>query len=300
MKRRRNPGSSSMGPILTLGAVAVGGYFLYKTFFANALPADAQYLGQAQAAGTFAAGMVLKPGVNTAAVNYSAGQYLYWGPSEKQIYATSTAPTAAVSAAVTTSAASNAPAVSTTVTTGGAPVAPVVAPPAPVGPSLASIYSNVLAGASIDPNFTGSGDALDSTGYRWNVYTGLALPGKAVPSLPGLDLSQNMTASQYWAAMAPALSSAYGLSGLGDDTVLDQQTGITYDMAGNVVSDLTVSPSTAGQGLNTLTGKVTPAASMSSTTMLAIAAAALVGIILLTGDGERLLSHSRVDALGKA
>jgi hypothetical protein len=32
-----------------------------------------------------------------------------------------------------------------------------------------------------------------------------------------------------------------------------------------------------------LTGKVTPAASMSSTTMLAIAAAALVGIILLTG-----------------
>lgn len=273
---------SGMGSLLTLGAVAVGGYFLYERFFANALPADAQYLGQAQAAGTFAAGMVLKPGVNTAAVNYSAGQYLYWGPSEKQIYATSTAPTAAVSAAVTTSAASSVPPVSTTVTTGGAPVVPAPTP-APVGPSLASIFSNVLSGASTDPNFTGAGDALDSTGYRWNVYTGLALPGKAVPSLPGLDLSQNMTAQQYWAAMAPALSSAYGLSGLGDDTVLDQQTGITYDMAGNVVSDLTVSPSTAGTGLNTLTGKVTPAASMSSTTMLAIAAAALVGIILLTG-----------------
>jgi hypothetical protein len=213
---------SGMGSLLTLGAVAVGGYFLYENFFAT-------------------------PAV----------------------------------AAVAVPAVAAVPPVSTTVTTGGAPaVAPT---PAPVGPSLASIYSNVLAGASTDPNFTGAGDALDSTGYRWNVYTGLALPGKAVPSLPGLDLSQNMTAQQYWAAMAPALASAYGLSGLGDDTVLDQQTGITYDMAGNVVSDLTVSPSTAGTGLNTLTGKVTPAASMSSTTMLAIAAAALVGIILLTG-----------------
>ena len=208
--------------MLTLGAVAVGGYFLYENFFAT-------------------------PAVAAAA------------PAAPAV-----------------------PPVSTTVTTGGAPVVPAPTP-APVGPSLASIYSNVLAGASTDPNFTGAGDALDSTGYRWNVYTGLALPGKAVPSLPGLDLSQNMTAQQYWAAMAPALASAYGLSGLGDDTVLDQQTGITYDMAGNVVSDLTVSPSTAGTGLNTLTGKVTPAASMSSTTMLAIAAAALVGIILLTG-----------------
>ena len=213
---------SGMGSMLTLGAVAVGGYFLYENFFAT-------------------------PAVAAAA------------PAAPAV-----------------------PPVSTTVTTGGAPVVPAPTP-APVGPSLASIYSNVLAGASIDPNFTGAGDALDSTGYRWNVYTGLALPGKAVPSLPGLDLSQNMTAQQYWAAMAPALASAYGLSGLGDDTVLDQQTGITYDMAGNVVSDLTVSPSTAGTGLNTLTGKVTPAASMSSTTMLAIAAAALVGIILLTG-----------------
>ena len=181
---------SGMGSLLTLGAVAVGGYFLYENFFAT-------------------------PAVAAAA------------PAAPAV-----------------------PPVSTTVTTGGAPVVPAPTP-APVGPSLASIFSNVLSGASTDPNFTGAGDALDSTGYRWNVYTGLALPGKAVPSLPGLDLSQ--------------------------------KTGITYDMAGNVVSDLTVSPSTAGTGLNTLTGKVTPAASMSSTTMLAIAAAALVGIILLTG-----------------
>jgi hypothetical protein len=72
----------------------------------------------------------------------------------------------------------------------------------------------MIAQASSDPNFTGAGDSLTSSGYRWNVYLGLALPSAdAIPQPTGFDLSQNMTATQYWAVMGPALTQAYGLAG---------------------------------------------------------------------------------------
>src|ERR1039458_3984959 len=213
---------SGMGTILTLGAVAVGGYFVYEKFFANALPADAfPYGGQMPSETiTIPSGIHSNPVYgnvdNTAALTFTGPGYVYYGPAEKQFYFSTTAPTAAqiaagqafVQVAPPSTVSGNLPGTAATVT-----VTPPVVPP--VGPSLASIYSNVLAGASTDPNFTGAGDALDSTGYRWNVYTGLALPGKAVPALPGVDLSQNMTARDYWNAMGPAIGSAYGLSGLG-------------------------------------------------------------------------------------
>jgi len=71
----------------------------------------------------------------------------------------------------------------------------------------------MIAQASSDPNFTGAGDSLTSSGYRWNVYLGLALPSAdAIPQPTGFDLSQNMTATQYWAVMGPALTQAYGLA----------------------------------------------------------------------------------------
>src|ERR1039458_137741 len=255
MKRRRNPGSS-MGSLVTLGAVAVGGYFLYETFFATP--------------------------------------------------ATAAATPVAVPATV-------AP-VSTTVTTGGPVPVTVQAPLAP-GRSLNSIYSNVIAGASTDPNFTGAGDSLTSSGYRWNVYLGLSLPaGKTIPNVPGFDLSQNMTALQYWAVMGPALTQAYGLSGffaglgayarmrgMGDaasdafaasfaaagggvnvnvDAATNPAFGGDYPIGPVLQDSLTVSPSTAGTGYNIdpTTGKVlstTPPSTTSATTYMLLAAGAL-------------------------
>jgi hypothetical protein len=228
----------------------------------------------------------------------------------------------AAAATTTTTATPTATPVSTTVTTGGAvtpptPVTPVEPPPQQPGTSLASIYSNVLAGASTDPNFTGAGDSLNSSGYRWNVYLGLALPSAdAIPNVPGFDLSQDMTATQYWAVMAPALTKAYGLSGffaglgayaasmrgMGDvasdfaaasggvdmnswPSASDIAAALNDGNAVPVLQDsMTVTPSTAGKGynVNPTTGALTPAG-MSTTTILMLAAAGIFGFALLMG-----------------
>ena len=231
---------SGIGTIVTWGAVAVGGYFLYEWLLA---------------------------------------------------------PVAPVAAAVVPVAASVAP-VSTTVTTGG-PVTPPT--PAAGSPTLAAIYSNILAGASTDPNFTGSGASLSGIPNRWMTYLNLALQGTAftAPStstvFPGVDLTQPMTATTFWASMGPALTSAYGLSGfcgLGQDTVLDQGTGITYDMEGNPISAVLGPTDPASEYL--AAGYVLcsdnsyappgscPAAAPNNTTMyLAIGAVGLLGLFAL-------------------
>lgn len=227
---------SGIGTIVTWGAVAVGGYFLYEWLLA---------------------------------------------------------PVAPVAAAVVPVAASVAP-VSTTVTTGG-PVTPPT--PAAGSPTLAAIYSNILAGASTDPNFTGSGASLSGIPNRWMTYLNLALQGTSfsAPStstvFPGVDLTQPMTATTFWAAMGPALTSAYGLSGfcgLGQDTVLDQGTGITYDMAGNPIygpSDAQLGITAASTSLaNQVAGILQPSTSAApnNTTMyLAIGAVGLLGLFAL-------------------
>ena len=251
--------SNGLSTALTVGAVALGGYWLYENFFAA--PAAT---------------------------------------------AVSTAPASTPVGGGT----SPATPVSTTVTTGGAPTTvtpppppPVVEPPpsqtsrggGPPAPSLAALYSNILGGASTDPNFTGAGDSLSSSAYRWGTYLNIALEPSGIPApalstaFPGVDLSQPMTAAQFWAGMGPALTAQSGLSGffaglgayhamrggLGDDTPVLQDS-------------LTVTPSTAGQGYNIdpTTGAVTviPAAGgISTTTILAVAGVALVGVLLMAG-----------------
>jgi hypothetical protein len=256
MKRRRNPGSS-MGNIVTLGAVAVGGYFLYEWLFVPAVVAPA-----------------------------------------------AVAPVSTVTP------------VSTTVTTDGpvvtAPV-PTAAPPSQSSSSLSSVLANMQSGIATDPNFTGSGMSATSSGYRFNTYLGLALPsGEAVPNLPSLDLSQNMTLAQYWAAMGPALTSAYGLSGffaglgayarmrgLGDDftdafTAASGGTTPAVDAATNpafggeypigpVLQDsMTITPTTASSPTGTIL-PATPATGTSATTWMVLAAAGIFGFALLMG-----------------
>jgi hypothetical protein len=58
------------------------------------------------------------------------------------------------------------------------------------------------------------------TPYQWNfsLQNMLTPLGKTAPDpqvvFAGVDLTQNMSASQYWAKMAPYLTSTMGISGL--------------------------------------------------------------------------------------
>ena len=165
----------SMGTILTLGAVGIGGYFLYEWLTTPA-------------------------------------------------------------AAATTPATPAAPPASSTSTS--------TSTMTPAKPSLSALATSIQNGAATDPNFSGS--PLQGSGYRWQTYLNIALQstGVATPATPaGLDLSQNMTFQTYWAAVAPTLTAAYGLSGLmglmgyvaranglGDDST-DDSGGITLPYA---------------------------------------------------------------------
>lgn len=116
---------------------------------------------------------------------------------------------------------------------GGTPAAPAApaagtTPAAPSGSSssttsqLDTLYTNLIAKitAANDPNFTGTGNALSGSAYHFNVYLQLIYTG-TIPDVSTVfgsvaAASANMTASAFWAAMAPALQAANpGLSGYG-------------------------------------------------------------------------------------
>jgi hypothetical protein len=234
----------ALGTILTLGAVGVGGYFLYEWLITPAT--------------TAAASTPATPATSTPA---------------------GTTP------------------VSTTVTTGGAvtstPATPVATPVAAALPSLASITASIQSGAATDPNFTGS--PLQSSGYRWQTYLNIAMQnaGLATPSSPtNIDLSQNMTFATYWAAIAPTLTAAYGLSGLfgyiaglrglgqDDGTVVEPPGFVgppTPDASGNIPT--AVYPASQEQ-LAALASQIT-SGGLSTTMWLAIGAAALLAMVAL-------------------
>src|ERR1039458_1528982 len=157
--------ASSTGTLVTLGAVAVGGYLLYN------------YLSTPVAAAAAT--------TTTTPVTPTTG-----GTS------TSTTSTSGTGTGGTSS---------TTGTGGGG------GETQPAAPSLASIYTSILAGVRTDPNFTVStGGALQAntpegmivgTPYRWAVYLNLALPTNIPsPSLstvfPGVDLTQPLRSEE--------------------------------------------------------------------------------------------------------
>src|ERR1700685_1489548 len=84
---------------VVMGAVAIGGYFLYESFFSTtaatgALPADAQFAGSLPAGSLFAVPQSMSS--LTAAVAGPATTsiaYLYFGPAEGLYYLTYSAPT---------------------------------------------------------------------------------------------------------------------------------------------------------------------------------------------------------------
>lgn len=96
-------------------------------------------------------------------------------------------------------------------TTGAAPVVPV-APIPPSGPafnSLDSIYTRLVAAAKADGTTSTGPDG-------WNFYAVSVGAPNPMPAPEDAGLTRvNMTAAQYWAAMAPLLKTQHGLSGLG-------------------------------------------------------------------------------------
>jgi hypothetical protein len=108
------------------------------------------------------------------------------------------------------------------VSTVATPAAPVTAvPAAPAAPSsLDAMYATLKNQAASDGFFTGSGDSLTASVDHWNYYlaqlvpAGVTIPAGLFSNVAGDD-PNNLTAAQYWAVMAPWLSSNAGLSGLG-------------------------------------------------------------------------------------
>ncbi len=228
--------AGNTGTLLGIGAAAVAGYFIYENYFANALPADAVYLGQI---GSGSSTIQLPNGTQT----ITGPGYVYYGAAEGKAYVTQTAPTAAQMPATTPAApaagsnvvAANNPAPPATTTTEAPPT--VTPPPTqttyptPGGgtsatpTTLAGLWAAIQQWAAQDSNFTGSGANLTGSLDHWNFYVTEVWPtapagfaGNWPPNFnaafPGTDTGATMvTATQYWAAMQPFLA-GQGLSGL--------------------------------------------------------------------------------------
>jgi len=158
--------------------------------------------------------------------------YVYYSPSTKLFYVSATAPSAAqIAAAVSlTSAPSSTgttPPQNTTTTTPPATTSTYKTPAGATVSSpttLAGIWAAIQQWAAADPNFTTSGGVLSGLPDHWNFYLAYISPtapagytGAWPPDLnavfPGIDVTQPMTATAFWAGMGAYLSKG-GLSGL--------------------------------------------------------------------------------------
>jgi hypothetical protein len=215
--------SGGSSNLILLGAVAVGGYFLYQWYTGQQLPADAMYNGQVPIGTAVAIPQSFAPkGTATAGAATTALAYMYYSPSTGLIYLSYTAPTQAqLNAVASSTAQANTPITSNTpaATPTPAPVTPAATPAStPSGPSLDSLYTQLKTSATGDANFTGSGDALSGTPYHWQFYVNALEPGNTLnltTAFPGVDLTQPMTAATFWAGAGPALGAEYGLTGYG-------------------------------------------------------------------------------------
>ena len=202
------------GNIVMLGAVGVGGYLAYRWYYGAGGQADQALVGTSMTAAQLQA---LSAQVTAAAAAQGVTPEAYIAAitptttNQVDLAAARVAVTQYPQAAATTTAV----AVSTP--------APVVALPpvdahGPVNKTLDDIYASLKAAAAPDAFFSGSGDSLTSSVDHWNVYlqrlVSTPIPGGMFAGVSGDD-SNNLTAAQYWAVMAPWVASTTGLSGLG-------------------------------------------------------------------------------------
>lgn len=264
--------------LLTLGAVAVGGYFLYENFFAApALPADAVYQGSVAAGQTLTVGNL---GSVTGPTN------IYHSASTGLYYSSSVAPTAAQSPAATPAAAGAAttpPAITATAPPAAAPVA-----------AASSFCAGTLAAVagSEDPAFTPSGSDFLGSPYHWQVYWNLQ-PGAPALNINGMfsDTTTPITGAAFCAAATSYLAAA-GLSGLfagmGFYGGLGQDPG-----TGELDETFNVTAGPGNTGILTPTGGTSSAPTISGTgtnlpMMLGIGAAVAVALaIAFSGSGRR-------------
>ena len=211
------------GNLLTFGLVGVGGYLAYQWYYGPGGYADQQAcatLGMTAAQLQAIAANVI---TGAAAGGVTPAAYIAANPSTANPALLACArvaiakyPTAAASS---TTAASTTSTVATPAATPAAPVTPT--PVTPAAPSaLDTMYASLKNQAASDSFFTGSGDARTGSVDHWNYYlaqlvpAGVTIPGGLFSNVAGDD-PNNLTAAQYWAVMAPWLSSTAGLSGLG-------------------------------------------------------------------------------------
>ena len=211
------------GNLLTLGLVGVGGYLAYRWYYGSGGYADQQACGAANMTAAQLQALASQVIAAAAASNLTPAAYL------TAIAASTNAQTLAcarvaiaqypTAAASSTTAAATTSTVATPVATPAAPVTPM--PVTPAAPSaLDTMYASLKNQAASDSFFTGSGDARTGSVDHWNYYlaqlvpAGVTIPGGLFSNVAGDD-PNNLTAAQYWAVMAPWLSSNAGLSGLG-------------------------------------------------------------------------------------
>lgn len=207
----KNSGSS----LITLGGLAVAAYFAYEYFFKSTATTAAST--SSTTSGTFSpsgGGTSAAPKIGDEILSNGSVVAVYNG-SAWHVPPLTAAETAAITAqqnAVANTTTGTATSTATTATTTTA------ASTATTASTLDTVYAAMKADvvANADPNFTGTGDAMSSTPYRWNFYLQRVYTG-TIPDLSTLfsDTSANVSAEQFWAAMGPALKSANsGLSGL--------------------------------------------------------------------------------------
>jgi hypothetical protein len=232
---------------VVIGAVAIGGYFLYESFFStaatSALPADAQFAGSLPAGSLFAVPQSMSS--LTAAVAGPATTsiaYLYYGPAEGLYYLTYSAPTVSTPNAPSASSTdvSQLSATGSTVTTSPAvPTAPTAPPAAPATSpgAMAAIWAKATAAAANDASYIANNGQL--TGSQWNFYLSDVQPTAPAgytgaqwpPEVP--NTSSPVTAAQYWGQLEPILSSS-GLSGLGCGC--DTGSGLLWLLVGSALT----------------------------------------------------------------
>ena len=220
------------------------------------------------------------------------------------LYSNYSTPTTATTPAGTTTSTTT---TSTTTATSTPPTGPSTATTSPTGspvtsPSnLAQLWAQVLTWAAVDQQFTKSGSDFLATPYHWNYYVGYVWPtapsgfkGTTWPPdvsvvFPGVDLTQPMSGTAFWAGMLPYLTgqglSGYWGMGSADPTMPTQyesydvlpgsgDSGILADVYGNPLSNVTF-----------YSGNPT-IATASSSGALGIAAIGLLAVFLLKGLGR--------------
>jgi len=225
--------------VVLLGAVAIGGYFLYENFFANALPADAVYVGQIPVGSLYAVPQSFSGNTPAAGPATTAIAYAFYGPAESAYYLTYTAPTAAQAAAATPTPAPAAGSTAVISPTAGTPAAPVSTPPAAPPGGIAAIWAKAIAEAAGDATYIANNGLM--SGSQWNFYLSYVQPtapaGYTGPQWPPEvpNTSAPLSAAAYWALLQPELTN-YGLSGCGMGQCDDGLSGLLWLLLGGALT----------------------------------------------------------------